>query len=266
MRNPVLLVSALLVTAVSGAQEPPVEEATQVRRYTVEVIIFEYAEQVSIGTERFPAEEPLIPDSAELPAEFVFEDVPSATESVAPVAEELQMDGPEFVLHLEDEFTMNDVASRLERLDVYEPIMHFAWTQVTLPEVDSLPIELPLLAEPHERLSGTFKLYLSRYLHLVVDLTLDQATANGEPVAIDESAFAYGDNRVGFRADSAAAPPVRFRIQEDRIFKNGDLRYFDHPKFGVLAKITRVEEEEPELIEPELPGDGPGDLVGDVGE
>jgi hypothetical protein len=43
--------------------------------------------------------------------------------------------------------------------------------------------------------------------------------------------------------------PVRYRIFEDRIFKSGDLRYFDHPKFGVLAKITRVEEpgdEEPE--------------------
>jgi hypothetical protein len=36
--------------------------------------------------------------------------------------------------------------------------------------------------------------------------------------------------------------PVRFRIQENRILKNGELRYFDHPKFGVLAKVTRVEE------------------------
>ena len=27
--------------------------------------------------------------------------------------------------------------------------------------------------------------------------------------------------------------------------KNGELRYFDHPKFGVLAQVSRVEEEEP---------------------
>ena len=39
-------------------------------------------------------------------------------------------------------------------------------------------------------------------------------------------------------------PPVRYRIQENRILKNGELRYFDHPKFGVLAKVTRVEDEE----------------------
>ena len=44
--------------------------------------------------------------------------------------------------------------------------------------------------------------------------------------------------------DEPVSYPVRYRIEEDRIFRNGELRYFDHPKFGVLAKITRVEEEE----------------------
>ena len=27
--------------------------------------------------------------------------------------------------------------------------------------------------------------------------------------------------------------------------RNGDLRYFDHPKFGLIAKLTLVEQEEP---------------------
>ena len=36
--------------------------------------------------------------------------------------------------------------------------------------------------------------------------------------------------------------------------KNGELRYFDHPKFGVLAKITRVEEPEAGELEPQLIG------------
>ena len=44
-------------------------------------------------------------------------------------------------------------------------------------------------------------------------------------------------------------------ISEDRIFRNGELRYFDHPKFGVLAKITRVEESDEEVLgETELLG------------
>jgi hypothetical protein len=48
---------------------------------------------------------------------------------------------------------------------------------------------------------------------------------------------------------------VRFRIAEDRIFKSGDLRYFDHPKFGVLAKISRVEEPEDDEAEAGLAGE-----------
>jgi hypothetical protein len=38
--------------------------------------------------------------------------------------------------------------------------------------------------------------------------------------------------------------PIRYSISEDRIFRNGELRYYDHPRFGVLARITRFEEEE----------------------
>ena len=44
--------------------------------------------------------------------------------------------------------------------------------------------------------------------------------------------------------------PIHYRIFEDQIVKNGDIRYYDHPKFGVIAKITRFEEpEEDEFID-----------------
>jgi hypothetical protein len=33
---------------------------------------------------------------------------------------------------------------------------------------------------------------------------------------------------------------VRYRITEDRIMRDGDIRYFDHPRFGMLARVTRV--------------------------
>jgi hypothetical protein len=56
--------------------------------------------------------------------------------------------------------------------------------------------------------------------------------------------------------------PVRYRIDEDRIFRNGELRYFDHPKFGVLAKITRAEDVE--LQDGEMLGDM--ELLGDTPE
>jgi hypothetical protein len=140
-----------------------------------------------------------------------------------------------------------DVADRLERLDAYETLMHFGWTQPTFPEEQTPPIELRLLAEPPPGLNGELTLYLSRYLHLVVDLALDAPVDFEEEIVDDDAFFRFGDSRPDFDHDlEPATPVVRFRIQEDRILKNGELRYFDHPKFGILVRVTRVEEPENE--------------------
>lgn len=251
MQRVVTTIAMTLVCAATAAQTIAEPEVTEHPRYTVEVIIFEYAEDVSVGTERFlPDEPPPMPDELATD-ELVFGDEPSPP---AVEDEEPEPDEPEFVLHLEEEFTMTDVASRLERLDVYRPVMHFAWTQVTRPEEKTRPIELHALAEAPAGLEGRFTLYLSRYLHLVVDLSLEQQPGFPDPVAIDERVSVYSDGRGGAGYDALQPAPVRFRINEDRIFKSGDLRYFDHPKFGVLAKITRVEEPEDEDTEPALVG------------
>ena len=263
--------AALLAATLANAQELGSDELPESRKYMVEVIIFEYAEQVSVGSEVFEPDPPPEQDAGP-PPEFVFEDTRAEPQTVASsaAADSLPDDdlseGPEFVLHAEDEFSLTDVMSRLELLDVYEPIMHFAWTQVTYPDEETRPIDLSALAEPPERLEGSFRLYLSRYLHLVVDLTMDDLHANGEPVAIDEPDNVYSDNRSGVGYEAIPTPAVQLRIQEDRIFKSGELRYFDHPRFGVLAKITRVEEgeEEEEPMEPEMLGDDPAELIGGV--
>jgi len=261
-----ILLLAILFSAWAAAQEVPEDDASEPRRYTVEVIIFEYAEDVSVGTELFlPEEAPLEPDET-MPREFVFGDDASrpAADAVAGVAAPEDSEaGPEFVLDNEDEYTMSDIESRLERLDVYRPVMHFAWTQTMRPQEETLPIDLPALGEPPEGLSGSFTLYLSRFLHLVVDLTLEDLGASRDPVAIDDSGFTFGDQRVGRDDYERGAAPVRFRIREDRIFKSGDIRYFDHPKFGVLAKITRVEEQ-PGAPRPDAAA--ARELVGELGQ
>lgn len=247
----------MLAATLVNAQESGPAEMPESRRYTVEVIIFEYAEQVSVGTEVFEPDPPPEQD-ADPPPEFVFEDTKTERQTVAPDGNSSER--PEYVVHSEDEFTLTDVMRRLKLLDVYEPVMHFAWTQVTLPDQETLPIDLTALAAPPEHLKGSFRLYLSRYLHLVVDLEMEEELdANRQPVAIGEPDNVYSDNRSGTGYEAMRAPATKLRIQEDRIFKSGELRYFDHPRFGVLAKITRVEdgEEEQEPMEPEMLGDGP---------
>lgn len=59
----------------------------------------------------------------------------------------------------------------------------------------------------------------------------------------DYNGRSYGgsnDNTGGFFPE-----PVRYRISEVRIMKDGEIRYYDHPRFGVIAKLTEVQEDEP---------------------
>ena len=251
MRRVTTSIAMTLAWAAVTAQPVDEPEIPEYPRYTVEVIIFEYAEEVSVGTELFLPELPPEPLAGEPGAEeLVFSDATGVTprdEAARMLPGDLAGEPEaeqEFVLLLEEEYALDDIARRLERLDVYRPVMHFAWTQETLPEEDTRAIELHALTEPAEGYTGSFLLYLGRYLHLVVDLSL-HASGPAVPVAIDDSVSAYRDERGGAALDPYGDPapsPVRYHIFEDRIFKSGDLRYFDHPKFGVLAKITRVED------------------------
>ncbi|HEX7718403.1 MAG TPA: CsiV family protein, partial [Woeseiaceae bacterium] len=84
-------------------------------------------------------------------------------------------------------------------------------------------------------------LYQGRFVHLHVDLALD---ASGDDAALSAAlssdAVSQDDEGMGlFR------PPVRYQITEDRIMRQGEIRYFDHPRFGLIAKVTRAETGEP---------------------
>jgi len=258
MRRLTTTIAMTLAWAAAAAQTAVEPAEAEYPRYTVEVIIFEYAEEVSAGTERFLPDEPPPPTVDEAAGqELVFGDTvarPAVGEQAPAEEQEAFPPGPEFILHPEEELDLTDVARMLERLDVYRPLMHFAWTQVTRPEEETQPIELQELAAPPAGLDGSFTLYLSRYLHLVVDLSLEQRPGSAEPFAIDDPVTEFRDDRSGVAYGEMRPLPVRYRIFEDRIFKSGDLRYFDHPKFGVLAKITRVEEPEAGELEPQLIG------------
>ena len=291
MRKLTALLAGILAAPLALAQDagnaPDAGPEEPVRRYTVEVIIFSYTEDASVGTEIFlpdplPSPEevlldedgnPILPDDLQddipvygddvLPAQepdaggeqppawvVVPEFAADAVGVAMPVsADDEQADRFQLVRLAEDDFSLVDAADRFELLDAYEILMHFGWTQPAFSEEATPPIELQLLAEPPAGLAGTLTLYLSRYLHLVVDLALDAPGGFEEEIVDEDSYFRFGDSRPGgYEGEPAFEPPVvRFRIREDRILKNGELRYFDHPKFGVLAKVTRVEEPEVEV-------------------
>lgn len=239
VRSKKIRVSALLLallTTATAAQDPLDEEDVEVRRYSVEMIIFTYAQDVGTGSEVFePKRSQVDLMEDELLDGNVFSDAQDVSQT--DTAEVLPPKRPiEMVRLSRDEFTLGKTYDELRRLEVYKPLMHFGWTQRTLPEDESDARPLSSFATPPRGLDGELTLYLSRYLHLNVDLKLDASGAAAQT------------NSDGF------SEPLRYHIAENRILRNGEVRYFDHPKFGVLAKVVRVEEEEDPLDEPELFG------------
>lgn len=248
-----LLLAGLAAFAAANAVEPP--DGREYREYTIEVIVFRYASGVYRGSERFapdppPTELPMpaaidagivqfgdpssLGGSAESPAERE-EAVPAdGIEDTDGVSEQaLDPAGPGYRILLGSELTMGETLDTLERLDDYRPLLHFGWRQRLAAFEASAAIPLTRLTAPTPGLDGSFKLYLNRFLHLAVEL--EQSAEPSRP-----------DSRPG----TVDRPGVNYRISEDRIFKDGDLRYFDHPEFGILVKIERSEEADSERAPP----------------
>jgi hypothetical protein len=270
-----------LFQGTAGGQEPDAPLPGP-PRYTVELIVFTYNDASSAGSEIFVPDRPppdeyrtADPDSAtEGDAGVVFGDRPDQAVSDIPppdggaatadpqVAGEdgRPTDAPlreriELRLLEPDEYTMDAIHAELVRLDAYHPILRAAWTQTALPQEVSPAVQLRALAELPPGLDGSVTLYQGRFVHLGLDLTLDAepgddagAPADARRSATDR-AIAYGDARVqgqAARDDGLFDAPLSYHISESRIVKDGDIRYYDHPRFGVLAKVTEAGNEVPE--------------------
>lgn len=172
-----------------------------------------------------------------------------------------------------EQYSMDEIYQRLVALDAYHPIMRAAWTQTTQGQDQSPAIRLRALGNPPPGLDGTVKLYQGRFVHLGVDLELDaegayagggtasdmrsatdRAIAESIPGSEDRYGSSDGESRqpipvysdTGYSEeiyveDGGFFPqPVHYRIDEVRIMRDGGIRYYDHPRFGVIAKLTEI--------------------------
>jgi len=280
-----IILLPLLAAGALAQDGEPEEEQVEVRRYTVEMMIFAYEQSVSGGSEIFIPDDPppleygehedlieFILDDGTVPVYVAKIDEPELTEVELLVRErqsELE-DVDEryaFVMLSEEDFVLLDIIADLDELDAYIPLMHFGWTQPMIQGEETEIRPLNSFATPPEGLEGDLSLYLSRYLHLAVNLQMDSTTVEkladtevpGDSEGTDAAEetpdrYNFGDGINEISIDDVddtgiVTYPIRYRIEEDRIVRNGELRYYDHPKFGVLAKITRVEEQDPDELE-----------------
>lgn len=230
-RSLTLLLLATLALSAAAQVSDDGQQPVEPRQYAVEIIIFEYAEEFAVGSEIF------VPDVVEeQDGDLIFEDRPPPEQNVV---------RPNLRQLAEDELSLRETYGRLRRLQAYRPLMFFGWVQDTVPDVETAPVPVEEFGNPPDGLGGTVSLNLRRYLHLGVDLTL-AANEEYQPPAPGylEDRGADGVVQADERRTTQRYAPLAYRLAEERIMKSDDVRYYDHPKFGVVAKVRRIEDGE----------------------
>ncbi|MGB5209819.1 MAG: CsiV family protein [Gammaproteobacteria bacterium] len=212
---------ALSIAAGAQAQE------TALPRFQIELVVFEHLSLPS--TPEAPVISPIEipPPVIEGPFPLPGAEEPGADSSrLSPAqTEEIDADQPDPIFFaLAAELGMSNIAASLQRDSAYRVLLHDAWIQDGYEGDATRAVDIGLLeqmapvasdsrrnaASEGAMLSGSVTFYRGRYLHLDLDLSLGE-----------------GAGRL---------------LQERRRVRIGEAGYFDAPKLGVIAMVTRVNE------------------------
>ena len=123
----------------------------------------------------------------------------------------------------------------------YRVLAQASWTQ---PAGDKAATKPVALRSADGTLDGTVLFYVSRFLHSEIALRW-RPEATAAPASPANTATSTPPNTpattpgvaAGEAQAVAAATPV-YRLSERRRIKTAETHYFDHPKFGVLLRVT----------------------------
>ena len=172
-------------------------------RVALEMIVFAQL-QPEASTEDLGVEAPRLPPPRTWPAPLALPD----SGAVTPPA-------PAGVLALtRAQYAMQDIRTVMRRSAEYRPLAHFAWAMPAGWDGEPIAVRLSTLSAIALPFSGLASLREDRFVHLTLDLRLPD----------------------GRDADEV------FRLSERRRMLLGELHYFDHPRFGAVARLFRYRE------------------------
>lgn len=206
-----LLGGALLTSSIAGAEET--------RWYDVEVIIFSHNSQKYRDSELWPVDYEL-PQAEK--AQTLRHARPGSSKPVA----FSRLDAKSLRLTAE--------ARRIDSASDMDVLLHLGWRQPGLAENKAVAVQID--GESSQRLSGTLKLVLSRYLHINTDLIYREPRTEQETAA---GLFSSSDNPNGLSFEPRYQA---YRMKQSRRMRSRELHYLDHPLFGMAILVTPYEE------------------------
>ena len=219
--------------------------------YRVEVVLFAYTEPDAGGEWWY--ENPGLPARTQSIGLIMH-----APDSGAGAAADLprEQDLKPYLALPKRDYLLAGVSRALARSGDYRPLLHIAWQQpgldrrnVRAVRLDNTrfatktgeqaetgagdPTEIQEYTPPVKVFDGTVRLRKSRFLHIDVDFAYFPDTLEQPRPDLPEPAGGY------------RRPPADYvRLTESRRIKPNELNYFDHPLFGLLVEVRRIEIQE----------------------
>lgn len=127
-------------------------------------------------------------------------------------------------------YRMLNIKKKLKLSATYRPIYHISWQQPSLTKSSARKVRIK---SSEAKIDGTVNLISGRLLHIDIDISYFINATTGITEFIEDG--------IGRQASAIVS---HTKIAEIRRIKLNELHYFDHPLFGVLIQVTRLEVEE----------------------
>ena len=139
-------------------------------------------------------------------------------------------------------YKLGGVNKNLRLSSDYRPVHHVAWQQ---PELTKSRAKKVHIKNPEAKINGTVNLRGGHLLHLDVDMSYFVDLYTEAVTSFTEENISIADEDVEeIEVDEGIIMSGTYaQMKETRRIKLNELHYFDHPLFGVIMRVTRLEVE-----------------------
>ena len=141
------------------------------------------------------------------------------------------------------DFSLSEEVSKIARSRDFRVIGTKSWFQ-TVKNIDKAQnIFIDSDFFKGTRIFGFLKLYKERFLHFNLNLYLSELDPSKEQIEnlISGKNFFGDDQQIDLFEEKNQS--LLFQVQHSKKFRSGELHYVDHPKFGMLIKLTKAQKE-----------------------
>jgi hypothetical protein len=178
-----------------------------------------------------------IEEDSDLP--ILEDDIPSNFDAIPTLEEKKSL----FEIDSAREFSLSSEVSKIARSRDFRVISTKSWFQNIKNKDEAKLIFIDSDFFKGTRIFGFFQLYRERFLHFNSKLYLSEL----DPLITQEEKFIVGkniyDDEKEFDLFEEKNQKVLFEVKYSKKFRSGELHYVDHPKFGMLVKLTKAQKE-----------------------